>query len=493
MSTTELPKQLQDIVDDAPKGLFIDNDFLDAEGGETFTVYNPSTGAALAEVASASAADARRALDSVVAAQDEWRHTTARERSEILYRVYEILEDNAEELAYLQSLELGRALHDSIGESHNAAEFFRWFAEEAVRVRGDYRHAPNGSARVIVRQEPVGPSLAITPWNFPLAMGARKLAPAIAAGCTMLLKPASKTPLTALYLARVLREAGVPKGAVAVVPTKNANNVSDLLADDRIRKFTFTGSTEVGQKLSAKAAEKSMRISMELGGNAPYVVLKDADLDVAVDAIATAKMRGAGQVCIAANRFLVHSSLKDEFLSRVTEKLRGYALGPGYEKDSDYGPVSGTDQVEKISSLVDEAVEAGAKRHLGGELPEGLPGEGYYYPATVLSDIPEDAAIRTTEIFGPVVALETFDDDEEAIRKANDTPFGLASYLFSTDLTHALDVAERLESGMVAVNKGALSDPAAPFGGIKQSGIGREGGFEGIHEFLEPKLISLPL
>lgn len=483
---------LRKLIEDAPKGLFINGEFVDAEGGETFEVLNPAEGSVLTTVASASENDARRALDSITAKQQEWADTPARERSEILRRIWELLAENADELAYLQTMELGRALPDSQAEVGYGAEFFRWFAEEAVRVRGDYRHSPNGSARIIVHEQPVGPCLAITPWNFPLAMGARKLAPALAAGCTMIIKPASKTPLTMLYLAKLFREAGLPDGVVAVLPSGQGSNVSALLDDARLRKLTFTGSTEVGQMLSAEASGHSMNVSLELGGNAPYVVLEDADLDTAVESVVTAKMRGAGQVCIAANRFLVHSSIKEEFVNRAAEVMRKFRIGPGYETGVDYGPLSGMDQLEKVSGLVDDAVDRGANRVVGGDLPSGLPEDGYYYPATVLTDIPDGTEILTTEIFGPVIAVTTFETDDEAIEMANGTPYGLASYVFSENLNHALTIAERVEAGMVAVNKGGISDAAAPFGGVKESGNGREGGFEGIHEYLEPKFISLP-
>ncbi|MCX7538621.1 NAD-dependent succinate-semialdehyde dehydrogenase [Corynebacterium sp. P5875] len=491
---TDSAINLTTLIGNAPKKLFIGGEFVAASDGGTFDVTDPSDGSVLATVSSATGDDARRALDLAVAAQDDWAATPARERSEILYRANRLVLDHTEELAYLQSAELGRALPDSRGEVAYGAEFFRWFAEEAVRITGDYRHSPSGNARIVVARQPVGPSLAVTPWNFPLAMGTRKLGPALAAGCTMIIKPASKTPLTMLYLAKLLSEAGVPDGVVSVLPTAKASNVSSLLEDPRLRKLTFTGSTEVGQMLASKAAENTVRVSLELGGNAPYVVFDDADLDAAVEAVATAKMRGAGQVCIAANRFLVHSSIKDEFVAGVVERMRRFTVGRGTDPDTTVGPLSGDDQLETVRDLVDDAKEKGAKVLLGGdtsELPD-VPENGSFYPPTVLTDAPENAEIRSAEIFGPVVSVMTFDTDEEAIRMANDTPFGLAAYVFSENLTRALDAAEKIQVGMVAVNKGALSDPAAPFGGVKQSGLGREGGLEGIDEFLETKLISLP-
>ncbi|MBZ8176315.1 aldehyde dehydrogenase family protein [Corynebacterium sp. 3HC-13] len=489
--TTTSP-QLTELIDSLPTGLFIDGQFHDAEGGKTLDVINPSDGSVLAKIAAGSAADARRGLDSIVKAQKSWAKTPARERSEILRKAFDILVERSETLALIMSAELGRALPDSRGEAVYGAEFFRWFAEEAVRISGDYRHSPSGNARMIVHHQPVGPVVAVTPWNFPLAMGARKIAPAIAAGCTIIVKPASKTPLTMLYLAQVLKEAGLPDGVLAVVPTASARDFSALLDDPRVRKLTFTGSTEVGQMLAAQAAQHSLNVSLELGGNAPYVVMADADLDVAADAVVAAKMRGAGQVCIAPNRFLVEESVKDEFLAKVEERLQKFVVGPGTDPKSTYGPLSGDDQVETVRELVDDAVELGATKSMG-QLPDGLPAQGSYYPITILSDIPAEAKIHSTEIFGPVIAVSTFSTVKEALEIANDTSFGLAAYVFSENLSTALELAEGIEAGMVAVNKGALSDPAAPFGGVKESGNGREGGFEGIEEYLETKFISLPL
>lgn len=483
---------LDTLISRVPTGLFISGEFRDAEDGATLTVENPSDGSVLAGVASASAADARAALDAAVAAQADWATTAPAARADILRRAHDLLLDHAEELALLMSAELGRALHDSRAEVRYAATFFSWFAAEAERMRGDYRRSPDGSARIVVVQKPVGPVLAITPWNFPLSMGTRKLGAALAAGCTTVLKPASKTPLTMLFLARILKEAGLPAGVVNIVPTSTAAHVSGLLEDPRVRKFTFTGSTEVGQRLAAKAAERSINVSLELGGNAPFIVCADADLDAAVRELGVAKMRGAGQACIAANRVFLHESLSEEFLRRVADYVSSLRIGPGTTEEADYGALSGADQRAKVSSLVDDAVARGARRVAVAPLPDDLPSGGCFYPATVLADVPDDAAIAREEIFGPVIAVQTFADEEDVVRRANDTHFGLASYLFSENLGRALNLAERLESGMVAVNKGSLSDPAAPFGGIKQSGIGREGGFEGIAEYLEPTFISLP-
>lgn len=480
------------LVPAVPTGLFLGGEFVEGRGGE-LTVINPSNGEELARVASASKEDAVLALDHAVSVQEDWAATSSRERSEILRRAFELILEREEELALIQSLELGRALPDSRAEVSYGAEFFRWFAEEAVRVRGDYRHNPAGNARILVHHQPVGPTLAITPWNFPLAMGTRKIGPALAAGCTIIVKPASKTPLTMLYLAQILKEAGLPDGVLSVLPAAHAADVSSLLEDPRLRKLTFTGSTEVGQALAAKAAERSLKVSLELGGNAPYIVLADADLTQAAEAVAVAKMRGAGQVCIAANRFLVHESIAEEFTAKVVEQLRGFTVGNAVDEGVTCGALSGEDQVETVTELVDGALEMGATRLLGDSLPEGLDEKGCYYPPTVLSNVPAEARIANTEIFGPVVAIQTFRDVDHAIATANDTPYGLAAYVFGGDILAALSVAERIEAGMVAINRGALSDPAAPFGGVKESGLGREGGFEGIGEFLETKFMSLPL
>lgn len=484
----------QEILKDVPTQLFLGGQWTDGASGETLDVINPADGQVLTSVASADEADARRALDLAAAAQEDWAARPARERSEILVKAFNLCHEHSEKLAYLMSLELGRALPDSRAEVAYSAEFFRWFAEEGVRVRGDYRIAPSGNARIVVTHHAVGPVLAVTPWNFPLAMGTRKLGPALAAGCTVVCKPASKTPLTMLYLGKLLKEAGVPDGVVSILPSKKASNVSAILDDARVRKLTFTGSTEVGQMLAEKAAKHSMKVSLELGGNAPYIVLSDADVATAAKAVAVAKMRGGGQVCIAANRFLVHEDVKEEFVQGVVEEMKAFRMGPGTDEKTTLGPLSGEDQLDKVSSLVDDAKSKGATVLLGGE--RGLIGEnnpeGYFYPATVLSDVSAECDLANEEIFGPVVAVQTFSDDKEAIRMANDTPFGLAAYVFG-ETGHALAVAEKVEAGMVAVNKGGLSDPAAPFGGVKESGLGREGGFEGIHEFLETQFISLPL
>ncbi|MDO5076305.1 NAD-dependent succinate-semialdehyde dehydrogenase [Corynebacterium sp.] len=488
------PSQIHSLIASTPKDLFLAGRWSAASDGGTLEVQNPATGDTLAQVASASSEDAQAALRAALDVQKDWANTPARERSEILYRTFELIHAHAEDLALLQTLELGRALPDSRAEVSYGAEFFRWFAEEAVRIRGDYRLNPAGTARILVRQEPVGPVLAITPWNFPLAMGTRKLGPALAAGCTVIVKPASKTPLTMLYLARLLKEAGLPDGVVSVLPSARASRISALLDAPGIRKLTFTGSSTVGQKLAMKAAKHSLRVSLEMGGNAPYIVLPGADVDLAAREIAVAKMRGAGQVCIAANRFLIHSSVAEEFVQKVAAEMASFKLGPGWEEGVTFGPLSGADQVETVRTLVDDAVARGARLIWAGPTPQFGPEfeGGAWYPGAVLMSAPDSSPIHRDEIFGPVVSVTTFDDVDQAIARANSSPFGLAAYVFGPPNT-ALKVAESLEVGMVAINRGALSDPAAPFGGVKESGLGREGGFEGIHEFLEPKFIALPL
>lgn len=481
----------QDI--EVPTGLLLDGSFAPGGSGETFEVIDASTGSAFVRVHSATEEDARKALDVADRVQADWGKSTPKERSEYLYRVFELIHEHTEELALLQSLELGRALPDSTGEVSYGAEYFRWYSQQAMAVRGDYRVAPAGGSRVLTHHRPVGPVLAITPWNFPLAMIARKVAPAIAAGCTSIVKPAQMTPLTALFLGDLIRQAGVPDGVVQILPTSSAKNVSVLLEDERLRKLTFTGSTEVGQLLASKAMEKTIRVSLELGGNAPFVVLEDADVDKAVEGAIAAKMRGAGQVCVAANRFIVHETLAQEFTAKVCEKLGEMKVGPGTQDGVQVGPMVSDKERDKVQGLVDRAVEEGARVVMGGKdsLPDGLDAGGYWFPPTVLADVRPDSEIAQTEIFGPVVAIQTFTDADEALDRANDTPFGLAAYVFGQDLGATMTFAEDVEAGMVAVNRGLLSDATAPFGGVKTSGIGREGGFEGLDEYLETRYISL--
>ena len=485
-----------------PTQLFLGGTFTDASDDQTFPVHDPADNSVITHVASVTEADAHTALDLAVKKQKEWANTAPRERAELLRRCWEAVMAHADELTLLQSWEMGRALPDSAAEVKYGAEYFRWFSEEACRISGDYRMAPAGTGRIMVQRRPVGPVLAITPWNFPLAMATRKIAPALAAGCTIIVKPASKTPLTMLYLARLMQDAGLPEGVLSILPTAHSSRISALLADPRLRKLTFTGSTEVGQKLAAQAAEHSVKISLELGGNAPFIVLDDADLDKAVTGALQAKMRNGGQACTAANRFYVHESLADEFTQRLASEMSTYRMGAGCAEGVKLGALAQSQQVDTVRELVDDAIAAGGKVILGGEgehatgwdggAPDVAPNsEGYYYPATVLTEVPDSARVHREEIFGPVAVVNTFTDVQDALARANNTEYGLVSYLFTQDLNRALDLAEELESGMVAVNRGVLSDPAAPFGGVKESGLGREGGFEGIEEYLEPIYIGL--
>lgn len=479
-----------EVVEACPTGLFIGGEWVAAEGGKTFGVEDPSTGATLCEVADASPADGVRALDAAVAAQAEWAQHPPRERGEILRRTYELMNERVDDLALLMTLEMGKPLAESKAEIAYAAEFFRWFAEEAVRISGDYTTAPNGKGRLMLMRQPVGPCLLITPWNFPAAMGARKIGPAVAAGCTMVIKPASQTPLSMFKLAEILAEAGLPAGVLNVITTDDSGGVMEpLIKDGRARKLSFTGSTEVGRVLIAQAAEKVLRTSMELGGNAPLIVFGDADLDAAVEGAMIAKMRNIGEACTAANRMYVHRSVMDEFAARLTSRMAALRMGRGSE-GADVGPLIDGTQREKVAGLVDDAVQRGAKLLAGGTVAEG---NGYFYPPTVLADVPADARVQKEEIFGPVAPLTPFDTDEEAVAMANDTEFGLVSYLFTADLRRALTVCEQLETGMIGLNQGLVSNPAAPFGGVKQSGLGREGGKAGIEEYLETKYVALAL
>ncbi|WP_068274942.1 NAD-dependent succinate-semialdehyde dehydrogenase [Aldersonia kunmingensis] len=480
---------VQNALASVPTGLWIGGRAVDAENGATFAVHDPATGEAITHVADASPADALSALDAAVAAQADWAATPARKRSEVLRSVFEAIIDHADEIALLMSLEMGKALAESKSEVIYGAEFFRWFSEEAVRVSGRYQHAPAGNGRILVHKQPVGPCLAITPWNFPLAMGTRKIGPALAAGCTMIVKPASETPLTMLLLAKLCTDAGLPPGVLSVVTTKHSNEVTEpLLNDPRLRKLTFTGSTEVGRKLVEKTAKGLLRTSMELGGNAPFLVFDDADLDKAVEGAMLAKLRNGGEACTAANRLHVQNGVREEFTRKLVEKMTSLALGPGTDPKTDLGPLINADQLQIVSDLVDDAVAAGAQVRLGGKAPGG---PGWFYPATVLTDVPAKARILREEVFGPVAPITGFDTEEEAIAIANDTEFGLVAYLYTESLDRALRVAEALETGMVGVNRGVISDAAAPFGGVKASGFGREGGFEGIEEYLETKYIAL--
>lgn len=478
-----------ELIRSVPTDLFLGGEWVAAENGATFGVHDPATGEELARVADAGPGDAVRALDAAVAAGPAWAATPPRERAELLRAVWQKITDRADDFALLMTLEMGKALPESRSEVTYGAEFLRWFSEEAVRISGRYTPAPAGTGRVLVTKQPVGPCLAITPWNFPLAMGTRKIGPALAAGCTIIVKPASETPLTIQLLAQLFDEAGLPAGVLSVLPSSHASEVTGpLLEDPRLRKLTFTGSTEVGRTLAEKAGRSLLRTSLELGGNAPFVVFEDADLDAAVEGAVAAKLRNGGEACTAANRFHVHNSVREQFVAKLTERMASYKLGPGTEPDATLGPLVNEKQKKTVIELVQDAVSAGASVRLGGDAADG---PGWFYPATVLDDVPHEARILKEEVFGPVAAVTGFDTEEEALAAANDTRYGLAAYIFTRDLDRALRVSHALETGIVGVNRGVVSDVAAPFGGIKDSGLGREGGTEGIEEFLETKYIAL--
>lgn len=454
-----------------------------------FAVLDPSTGASIADVARADGPAIDRAITAAAAALPSWAATPPRVRAEILRTAHDLMLAELEPLALLMSLEMGKTRTDARAEVRYAAEFFRWFSEEAVRITGEHRTAPSGAHRILTVHRPVGVALLLTPWNFPAAMATRKLAPALAAGCTALLKPAEDTPLTAIYLADLLRRAGVPAGVVQVLTTDRPGDfVEHALADARIRKLSFTGSTSVGRALLHQTADRIVNTSLELGGNAPFIVLDDADLDAAVEGAMFAKMRNGGQACTAANRFLVHSAVADDFAARLSERMTALVVGPGVDDTTQLGPMVNARRQADLAARVDAAVGEGAKLHTGGA---PIDGPGFFYPATVLSQVDRDSVLSVEETFGPVSPIIDIADDDDAVRLANGSEYGLAAYVYSGDLGRALAVAERLEAGMVGVNRGAISDPAAPFGGVKQSGLGREGGFEGIHEFLEISYLAV--
>jgi len=477
------------VVGAVPTGLFIGGKWRDAAGGARFSVEDPSTGAVLTEVADASPDDAIAALDAAAAVGQEWAATPPRQRGEILRRAFELVSERIDDFALLMTLEMGKPLADSRAEITYAAEFFRWFAEEAVRIDGRYTVSPNGGSRLLVMRQAVGPCLLITPWNFPMAMGTRKFGPAIAAGCTMVCKPAKLTPLSILALADLLTEAGLPPGVLNIVTTSKASDVTrPVIADGRLRKLSFTGSTEVGKGLVRLSADNLLRTSMELGGNAPFLVFADADLDAAVDGAVIAKMRNMGEACTAANRFHVHESVAEEFTSRLAARLGAMKVGRGTDEGVEVGPLVDEAQRQSVVELVDDATGRGARVLTGGH---AIDGPGYFYAPTVLGDVPADARLLREEVFGPVAPVVTFASDDEAIAAANDTEFGLVAYVFTSGLERALRVAERIETGMVGLNQGMVSNPAAPFGGVKQSGFGREGGSEGINEYLETKYVAV--
>jgi succinate-semialdehyde dehydrogenase / glutarate-semialdehyde dehydrogenase len=479
------------VVDAAPHQLFIGGEWRDASGGGTLSVEDPSTGEALVEIADATPDDATAALDAAVAVQDEWAVHPPRERGEILRRAWETINERVDELALLMTLEMGKPLAESKAEISYASEFFRWFAEEAVRIEGRFATAPNGQGRLITMKQPVGPCYAITPWNFPMAMGTRKIGPAIAAGCTMVIKPAQQTPLSMLALARILEEAGLPAGVLNVVTSSKSSDVSKpIIGDPRLRKLTFTGSTEVGIKLVEQAAPGLLRTSMELGGNAPFLVFADADVDAAVDGAVIAKMRNIGEACTAANRFHVADAVADEFAEKLAKRLGDMKVGRGTEDDVTVGPLIDDTQRSKVAELVEDAKGKGASVLVGGMQRDGA---GYFYDPTVLAGVSGDARLLKEEIFGPVAPVIGFDDEEAAIAAANDTEFGLVSYVYTSDVKRAFRVCEKLQTGMIGLNQGLVSNPAAPFGGVKASGFGREGGREGIDEYLEIKYVAMAM
>jgi succinate-semialdehyde dehydrogenase/glutarate-semialdehyde dehydrogenase len=473
-----------------PTQLFIGGEWVDSTSGRAIDVVDPATGSVLLTIADASVADGAKAMDAAAETQQSWAATPPRVRGEILRRAFDLLQERADEFALLMTLEMGKPLAEARGEVTYGGEFLRWFSEEAVRISGRYGSNPEGTGRMIVTHLPVGPSFLITPWNFPLAMATRKIAPAIAAGCTAVIKPAELTPLTTLYLARLLEDAGLPKGVVNVITTSDSKGVSaPIISDPRLRKLSFTGSTGVGQALMKQAADTVLRTSMELGGNAPFVVFEDADLDKAVEGAMLAKFRNIGQACTAANRFIVHESIADEFAARLTERVKALKVGRGTDDGVTIGPLINDAAVAKADELVQDAIERGATLLAGGTRVQG---DGSFYEPTVLSGVVPGSDILREEIFGPVVTVVPFTDEADAVAKANDTEYGLVSYVFTRDLARGQRMIESLQTGMMGLNVGVVSNAAAPFGGVKQSGVGREGGFEGIHEYLETKYVMTP-
>lgn len=471
--------------------LLIGGQWRDATGGGTFGVEDPSTGETLCEVADATPEDAMAALDAACAAQEEWAASAPNDRAALLHDAFELLGERSEELALLMTLEMGKSLAEAKGEIAYAAEFFRWNSGEALRTEGYYKPAGNGAGRILVMRQPVGPCYMITPWNFPTAMGTRKIGPAIAAGCTMVIKPAQLTPLSMLKLAELLEEVGLPAGVLNVITSTSSSAVSaPIISDPRLRKLTFTGSTEVGKKLIAQTADGVLRSSMELGGNAPFVVFEDADVDDAVAGAMVAKMRNVGEACTSANRLYVHEDLAESFAAKLAEKMGALKLGRGSEESTDVGPLIDEGQRTTVAGLVDDAVGKGARVLCGGAAREGA---GYFYEPTVLADVPDDANLLSEEIFGPVAPIRTFRTEDEAVEAANATEYGLVAYVYTNDVKRALRVCERLDTGMIGLNQGLVSNAGAPFGGVKASGTGREGGNEGIHEYLETKYVAVNL
>jgi succinate-semialdehyde dehydrogenase / glutarate-semialdehyde dehydrogenase len=484
-----IASQEQVVVDSVPKQLYIGGEWRDGSGGATIAVEDPATEETICEVADATEDDARAALDAAVEKREEWAASTLNDRAEILWKAYEALNERADELGVLMTLEMGKPVAESKAEIVYAAEFFRWFSGEALRLDGYYKPSANTTGRVLVMRQPVGPSLMITPWNFPMAMGTRKLGPAIAAGCTSVVKPAQQTPLSMLALTKILEECGLPGGVVNVVTASSSSKtMGPLIADPRLRKLSFTGSTEVGRTLLEQAAQNILKTSMELGGNAPFLVFEDADMDAAVEGAVLAKMRNIGEACTAANRFHVAAPVADEFSRRLAEKLGEMKVGRGTEEDVKVGPLIDASQRDKVAELVEDAVSKGAKPLVGGGAVDG---RGYFFEPTVLAEVTPDARLLKEEIFGPVAPIIAFDSEDDAIAAANDTEYGLVAYVFTRDLKRAIRVVEGLDTGMVGLNQGMVSNAGAPFGGVKASGIGREGGNEGIHEYLETKYVAV--
>ena len=501
MTATVSPDRVPAVIAAVYTGLFIDGRWGPATSGATFGVSDPATGDLLTDVADGGVDDARRALECAGAHQAAWAATSPRMRSEILYRAYELLVERADDVAAVMTAEMGKPLAEARGEVAYGAEFFRWFAEEAVRIGGDHIITGDGAGRIVVSKQPVGPCILVTPWNFPLAMGTRKIGPAIAAGCTMVFKPAELTPLTALMLAGILAEAGLPDGVLNVVTTSDPGAVvGEWMSSPIARKVSFTGSTEVGKTLLGQAAGTVMRTSMELGGNAPFIVCADADIDRAVDGLIVAKMRNMGQACTAANRIFVHRAVIEEFTARLTARMDALVMGPGSATGTQVGPLVEAKAVDKVSALVEDALDRGARVVTGGTRP---PGPGNFYPPTVLTDVHPESALMQTEIFGPVAALIPFGSDDpgdpdgdgidEVLAAANDTPWGLVGYVYTQDIDRADRFSDGLQVGMVGINTGLVSNPAAPFGGVKESGLGREGGRVGIEEFLNVKYVARPI
>lgn len=480
---------IEEVIAKVPTQLLIGGEWRDSTSGETFDVENPATGEKLATLASANSEDATAALDAACAVQDQWARTTPRERAEILRRAFELVQERADDFATLMTLEMGKPFAESKGEVTYGGEFLRWFSEEAVRDYGRTATVPEGTLRMITRRKPVGPCLLITPWNFPLAMATRKVAPAVAAGCTMVLKPAKLTPLTAQYFAQTMLDAGLPKGVLNVVSGKSASAISEpLLADARLRKLSFTGSTPVGKTLLKGAADNVLRTSMELGGNAPFIVFEDADIDQAVKGAMGAKMRNIGEACTAANRFLVHESVAEEFSEKLVAEFKKLKLGNGMDEGVTCGPLIEPKALDSVSGLVDDAAEKGATILTGGKRAGG---DGYFYEPTVISNVSRETRVSQEEIFGPVAPIITFSTEEEALEIANDTEYGLASYVFTEDSDRLWRVADGLEFGLMGFNAGVISNAAAPFGGVKQSGLGREGGAEGIAEYTTVQYLGI--